>query len=612
MKRQKEAVGILLLMAMLLSFCSCGSRNESREDGTIPSMNEAALETTEVISATSTWMDDPVIVAHQENNREVMAEKDLDRDAERFDLYVDNIKTMGGFISESSSEYQRSIQTAIDVAAVMFSDNLYGHAMVDSKEKTDASSSTLIWEESELDKNFTRKLRSQSFYNVKILPDYGTLDKLFTEEEPFKAESLSVIVTNFMGDYYDMGVIYNGIQRYFDRYPHSAALLMGYTSQYHGNLYLADKDNDDKHEFYITAFRGDIPFYMIVVGPEQAVKDYQQRMEKSLDDQDVKAAMSFYTNSVYECIEAKPLNFRVASDPGSVKEATGIAEQIWTFDSLDNCGAVGEWNPNRRWSSFNVGDITINDDGTVIVSRNRGVSTNMARKINRKTQDENRLVAGKYGRTDAARQLTLFSTDYNDRSIYSAEYQLYVFDKQSGEWVEASKGESSMVLFGFGKQEGPVSDYRDGASDRKSISVLPQDNTEYCLSTRLNYDPAADSVLNKSQIYRLEVRIRLNRANPRAESNATPEELFGFATTEEKFYSFKKMMGSLLNYTWQQELSEQTRETIRDCLNATPKLDFFLDSMSKLEKRYDVDVPIVEYVDIIFETGEEISRNSSK
>lgn len=562
-----RVLSLILAFSTALSLCGC-SRDGGRKS---PHTTESVIADTAQIAQAASNSDSSSellfhrdIMAHTEHNQNLPTTKPEPRKAEAFDLYLANVQALEGFASQGKgvSNYQNGLQSIFDAAYDMFSPDAIGaYALSYQDSQTGQLTDTLSWYKANDNEDFRRSSRSAQFYHDNILPKEGAIASLFQGgKTPFRSDALTVLVSNFAEPGFNLNALSKGIEHYFDENSFSAATIIGFTSEFVGKLYIPENDGGMYGStFFVQNYTGQVPVYFVVVGPEESVNTYTETISKYLDNQDIDHRTVCYRNSVYEHIQAPPLSFTIIPD----NKAKKITEPIW--------------------SSFNTGALTFNDPGTAFAATFAGVETRGA------IQQEN-------GDTSMSTQISLVSDNYDGVSQYSCDYTLYVYNADQQTWENAGKNANSVVELELSRQEGVQTDEIEG----QVITVLADGVTQYCLIARLNFDEG--SPLSRENIYRLEIRIRMNRENPDAHSNAGNTELKQYGITSTEYYRCAMHVGALTapNRTWTATIPMTDRENAQFAFAHTPNLDSLLTSLEGLESKYISDEVMVEYVDILF------------
>ena len=556
----KKTISVILLLTMLLTLCSCARKETPETEET---------EKTKPTSAELNWNldEDPVLSAHRENNRLAGAEKLPQEPAREMDIYISNIQAMAGFLSEDHNitAYQNALQSAFSAAANAVPDrtDVRGHYLAYRDPETGEASGELLWQTAESSADFGMQTQRRSFYENHVLPQEGAVSQLFRDGAmPFRENCLTLIVSNLAEPGFDMDGIYIGIEKYFDEVPRSAASIIGFTSEFSGKLYIPHSDGSGLSTLYVSDFEGETPAYFLVVGPEVSVRDYTDTLLKYMNGQNIKCANTVYTNSRYEPIQAPMLMFTTVDDPKAEK----VLEPV-------------------RFS-FNTGDMTSTEDGTVIVTTFPGTETRGERSSDLSNGD-----------TASGTQVAMTSDNYDGKSEYTMEYSLFVYDGETKTWHNAGKNAEAMVLLESEAMEGPVI-----AEDvyGEDVTILAENNRELYVRVRLNFGEG--SALSRNNTYRLEIRNVLSRENADSGRSGSKSGLSSFCTTTRDYYSCIDAMGRLAypNRQWTATMPTADREWAREVLGKTPNLNVLLSGLEDLELQYRPDGVIVEYIDIIF------------
>lgn len=554
----KRVVSALLMAVILLSMCGC-SRGERGSSGRIEDSGQKRNTKSEAVNPeVGSWSaeEDPIFGVHEANNQEAAVEKPKPPVASKFDIYIENVQALTGYTAEAGrTEYQDSVQSAFTAASTMFGANaITVHTLSEE-------SGELQWQP-EPDGRFRSALVAPDFYRDHALSEVGPLEQMFRGGQcPFQREGLTAIVSNLSEPGFELSPLYQGIENYFDAYDHSAAAVIGFVSRFDGNVYIpTNGDSMEGTTFRVEDFTGNLPAYLIVVGPEASVREYVGRVTDIMTGQSIQCDYSLFTNSVHEREQAKPLRFVMVEDlkVRKLKEPT--------------------------YTSFNSGATTWNDNGTAFFLTYNGSETRGESVM------EN-------GNTAMCTQLTLVSENYDGSSVYGADWSLQVLDKGSGQWVDAGKNACDMVQFENRVLSGELV---DTVADQ-DVVILTSGNKQVFLKARLNFD--ADSVLSRGDLYRLEVQLRLDQPGDPNYHNQTVGALTDYSITGVSYYQAISKLCALShgNYAFRGgSIRQEDREAARNAMQRTPNLDALLHNLETLEDKYPFDETVTQYVDLVF------------
>ena len=550
-KVRKRMLCGVLAAALLLSGCgrvrsAGGGRDTSKKD----SVSAAAVKTADALEIRN----DGVIRSHLENNRNLNIQR-TDRNVDTFRFYVENTEAMAGFASGGlTTDYQESIQRVMDVAFSSFA-NLEIH-MLACPDGTDEPE----WEEADLNEKMTRKVQNAAFYSDVKMPSSSPLAALAWEpESPFQENALTVLVSSFIEPGNDLNVLAEQIQGYFDKYENSAVCLMGITSRFQGDYYVIPYG--DQSACRIVDFNGEAPFYMVMVGPETAVRDFVQNLNQRLEKKNIAPAYGIYTNNVYEQILEEPLKFDVIGDLKSKKAEAGMIR------------------------SFNTGALYEDDGGCAFYAASSG-------RVETLDSDPN-------GGISSSTQISIMSKDYNGTAQYSWDYSLYSYNAETGKWVEAGKNALTQSSVTVQKERGPLSD------SHSTEPILASGRNELRVSARLNF--GSGSPLTRDQIYRVEVRLHLNRENPNAGSESAETDLRKYTIVHSEYIAAVRRLGSGWGNTRIWTSTPGLWPDIQKALLCTPILEDLIANLEQMETEYRDNREFVEYIDFVFNVPQEDS-----
>ena len=540
----KRVFCLTLAAVMLLS--GCGRRNASGAEGTAQKSSGAVSS---VKTASNLEIrNDSVIQGHLRSNSTLSTERN-EREADTFHFYIENTETMAGFVSPNvTTDYQESIQSLMDVAYNSFS-KMDAHMLVYADDIQE-----LEWERTDLDKKFIRKLQSSGLYEGNTLPEVSPLEALTWEaESPFEENGLTVIVSNFVEPGNDLSALAVEIEAYFDKYENSSACIMGVTSRFEGTFHIP-YDGGEKTTYCIQDFSGDAPFYMVMVGPEDAVRETAQNLAERMRTKEITPSYSIYSNNVYAQILAEPLSFDVIGDLKSKKAPSYIIR------------------------SYNTGELYEDDAG------NAYFSTSMGRV---ETLD-----SSSSGNVSTSTQISVMSKDYDGVSEYNWDYDLYTYDEATKQWAEAGKNALSKATVTVKTEQGSL---MDELSDEP---ILASGRKEIRVSAKLDF--GSGSPLSREQIYRVGVQLYLNRQNTEAESSAAGSDLREYSIGRADYDAAINKLSSGWGGSKIWTASPVLQKDAQQVLLKTPNLGDLLTSLEQLEKKYQDTSEMVEYIDFVF------------
>lgn len=568
----RRLVSLLLVFAMMLTLCACGARpgEESGEPAETAENGERPAPTVNKEDADKYMHNDPAIAKHIAHNAVTVPVAAESREATEFHMYVANTETMQGFVNAKRvTAYQDGVQCAFDAAYNMF-DQLYGHSM-----------SAQGWGEEEVDDLLMRDILSPSFYTL-ALPMDGALAPLFRRDTPFYEDGLTVIVSNFVEPGFDLSFLSSGIQQYFDNYSKSAACVIGFTSYFEGRFHIPQNyRSEDRSTFYIDRFTGDVPCYMVVVGPEASVNQYTEMLFKHLENRQITYDWERYSNSVYEEVFANPLVFDVIPDQKLPKATAPL-------------------------TSYNTGTLTEHAEGGAFFATYSSVETRDGSaeegKSSRGSKNEETSAEAAGVKVSKSSQISLISRNYVSGNQYDYDYTLYIYDKSAKQWVDAGKNAWLMATVKVEPQKGPFKDTKN-----KDYVILAEDREEMYVSARLDF--GTDDILSRDDIYRLEVRLHLNQPTFDDRNQEALSALAHRSINTAEYFSVMDDMSALYNdnYVW-----TGTYQSVRDValrlFAHTPNLDSLLLNLRDMEKQYETHTEMFTYLDFVFNIRDKDSR----
>ena len=146
-------------------------------------------------------------------------------------------------------------------------------------------------------------------------------------------------------------------------------------------------------------------------------------------------------------------------------------------------------------------------------------------------------------------------------------------------------------------ENGPLED------DYSDEPILAPGRKEMRISARLDFDTA--SSLYREEIYRVEVRLNLNRKNPNAESSASGTNLKEYSIVRADYDIAVNKLSDGWGKTKIWTASPQLHESLQKVLVRTPNLVDLLTSLEQLEEKYQDESEMIEYVDLVFNVPRE-------
>lgn len=574
----RRGISLLLLVSLLLSLCGCGGR---RSGDTQMEQTEPAAEAPAASAETSAMQDDTVIRDHMRGNQALREWEEAVRSAEEFHLYVANTETMAGYLlGMKVTEFQQTLQSVYDTANSYY-DTLTAHYLTHEPGYEDVQ-----WTQKELTTITMRNLLADRYYVGNELPAAGPMTTMFDgETSPFLEKGVTAILTNFVEPAFDLNALAEGIESYFDAYENSAACVVGLHNTFDAEAFNTQTEKEAMKLYftseirgdadltnYIDCFTGKAPFYVVLVGPEGAVQTFSEDLFQRLDGRNVEYSSSTYTNNAYKDIRSEPLNFDLLPD----QKARKVPAQIL--------------------SSYNTGNMTWDEDSNAFFATYVGVesagSTDVPRGV---TEEEKEDLLAQAESIRYSSQIALLTSGYDGSTPYAWEDSLYIYDQQTRTWVDAGKNAASMVTIAAEVWDSEVS---ETINDRANV-LLTGGREEIYLSAKLDFSD--ESILSRDKIYRLEVRLLLNRENPAAHRNEGAEALERYSIGSADYYNYVNQISALSkgNYRWSGTFRGD-RNKVADALSRTPNLSTFLNRLEQIEQKYQDDQDVIQYLDLVF------------
>lgn len=538
----KRVISMLLLCAMLLSLCGCQQRSsgtEANQAEPVPAQHLDGSDLSEV------YKNDPVITGHTRNNQNLSTKREK-RSANAFRLFIENTETMAGFVNfDRTTIYQSSLNCLMDVMSSYSDMDAY---MLNHE---------VVWEPVKLDGHFRSSYLAKDFYTGRKLPQESPLKELsYLGEEAFPENTLTVLVSNFIEPRYDLNGLSNQIDSYFSKYPYSAACVVALTSEFKGDFHIVT--NAGKVTSTLTNFEGEAPFYMVMVGPEQDVRDAVENLSNRLAQFDIDCSYCTYTNSMHQQILLEPLHFDVITDSQRRKAPT---------DTICSYNTYGVDEPNS---------------GGYFAKYEGRVKT-LDAPPQRPEEYKDEIYSDEIS---TSTQISLISTDYDGTTQYGWDYELYMLDPQRGDWIPAGKNEKFYTEVSMTPVNGPLED------DFAAKTIL-ENGRQQLVQVKLRFRNG--SALSRDQIYRVELRLHLNQDG---------NEILRVDSTDLNAYSISRqdydaVMGVYRGFfDWNQYLNHRSK--VQNVIRRTPNLSAFLTSMEQMADKYRDETEMVEYLDFVF------------
>ena len=391
-------------------------------------------------------------------------------------------------------------------------------------------------------------------------------------DTPFTGDGLTMLVSNFVEPGFDLSALSLGIEEYFDDYEESAACLIGFTSSFTGEFHIPKENMSKKSSTFVIqdqdASKGEVPFYIMLVGPEASVVSFAESLCKDLDNRSIEYNHGgMYTNSVYRQIVEKPLEFKLIGDRKEKKAHRDLLE------------------------SYNTGMMTQHPEGFAFFTTYSGIET-----VDNGTGEGDVAVA-------TSSQVALISSNFDKNAEYTYETELFKYNEGTDSWEPTNKNEATKVHVTLEEKQGELVEV---LYEEPNVILAPGVREMY-LSAKLDF--ADKTVLSRDQIYRLEVRIYLNRQNPDAASASDPEALAGMSISAEDYYrEIKRLYSNNEGSQWK-DRTPYYLKSVAQALACTPELSAFLGRLAELEAKYQhTEEEVVEYIDFVFNLYDESSR----
>lgn len=532
------------VLASLMLLTGCGRRASSGGDGS--TQKESGTATVIRPASNLELRNDPVIQSHLENNRNLDITRNT-REATNFHFYIENTETMMGFAATSArNNFKEGVQSLLDVARNSFSD-LDAHSLVYSN-----AEAALLWEEADLNDRFVRKLQTKSFYD-KPVAEISALDELVWESCAYDEYGVTAIVSNFVEPGNNLNALSVAIETYFDKYENSAACVMGITSWFEGDFHIPF-DGGNNLTYRITSFSSNVPYYIVMFGPEASVRQTVEKLEAHLKSKQIQPTYDIYTNNANAQILAEPLSFDLLGDLKRKKAPAEVTR------------------------SYNTGELYEDDGGNVYYAASSGrVET---------------LDSEEHGDISTSTQISVISKDYDGYSKYNTEYTLYTYDAVGKTWTEAGKNALAKTTVTVQLKDGPVED------ELSEEPLLTAGRRELLIKAKLDF--GSGSALRREEIYRVEVKLYLNRENTENGMGDGNRNLATYNVVRSEYDAQINRLNNGWNRSKIWDPNPSSKPNLLEVLTKTPNLANLLTSLDQLENKYQDDTELIEYVEFVF------------
>lgn len=547
----------------------------------------------------SEHLGDSVISKHQEIFDQLTKDsqkEEPDQSATIFRMYYDNTESMMGFVTPMIQEREKtsfvySIDAAIDVASGMISAPTNGIADAVGYALEADSSNILRWNEVEINDELQGQFCAKSFYtgsgggrlgtlteNGKVI---GPLGRLFQKgANPFAVDGLTVIVSDLMEQGFNLDTLRDGIQQYFSENEYAAAIILGCTSKYVGNMSVPCFSGSSGTDIVtINNYDGPAAYYFLIVGPRNLAESYVQQLEERLYDSDIEFERASYYNSADINSTVAPLSFELVED---------TMKDVKTLE--------GDAAPKRREEGRRGDDDIEEEDKTE--SGERTLEDVWGSANTNGVSAQGNAFAAHVGRNSSSVfgsfiQLAAFADQPDDVESEIVSSTLYVYDEEIGDWKEGSKNEQSEYTLRMDSLEGPVTEINN------SSKIIVAEDREGVL-LRCTMDFSEEGALDRSKTYRVEVQLNNHREKDGDEDD--DDDLLEMSITTSDFDTSLSAlaMDKQDEYNWAKS-SKAAREAAASALMRTPKLNNLLNALSNLS--YQPEKQQSQYVDFIFDAS---------
>ena len=579
----RSVLSIVLLMSLLLTLCACSRSERGSADGSSrgsargerseesqtsekkAKKEEKAKEKEQEASSASpssalamtpeTFSADKVLNNHKTLNASLSAAGSAARRAESARIYFENTKKLQRlFENNNFSEFSLGVRNIYSAVNRSFDNSqLSCFALSEQDGRTH-------WAPFAADDSARQKTQSRDFYTF----DYNSsnyLALLFEDTSiAFGANSLNIVVSSFTEPGFDLSAFGQGLDRYMANNPQSAVCLYGALSSVDRldlEVYRFNKALDEG-DFTILNFSGKLPFFILAVGPEESVRSFDSAMNELMNSSSMTYRRGVFSNSAYTQLEARPLEMTLVPDP---KLKSGTTELL---------------------QSYNTGALSEDQDGNIYYASYAGIETKDDR--------------GSTANLSYSSRIACVSKDLDAAvgSFYTADFTLYAYDAETQSWLPCDKLASSRVTLDCRPLRG---------SSEEGSAILAAGDEQLYVSAKLDF--SADSPLDRSTVYRVEVRLKLNYENPSPLSESNVGKIRDFCISDMDYYSALEHLTTSTGLnkpyikTWDYS-GEELKSNAGAALMRIPNLEALLSALEKTEHYAPEAADKIEYIDFIY------------
>ena len=581
----RSVLSVVLLLSLLLSLSACsrserggstrgGGRGETRESVKLdekPDKNDKKEEKTQEKAASTPSLAmtpevfgaDPALAVHKADNAALYTASASARKADAVQLYFENTTSLQRFFnSKLVNAFSLGVRNVYSAVNRYFDNSQLSCYALDTVE------GRTRWVRLASDDNTRSNTQTKAFYAFEN-GSTNYLGLLFDDHTvTFGKDSLNVVISSFTEPAFDLSGFGQGLDRYMADNPGSAVCLYGALSSVEAHdlqVYRFDKAANEP-DFTILDFSGSLPFYILAAGPEESVRAFDTAMDELMRSSSVTFRRSVFSNGVYTQLQAPPLALALVADP-KLKSGSGEILQ-----------------------SYNTGTLTEDPDGNIYCATYAGIETK---------DDRNSSANLSYSSRIACVSKNL---DTADGPFYSADFTLYAYDAESQSWQPCDKLASSRVELICRPLQG---------SSPEGSAILAAGDEQLYISAKLDF--SADSPLDRSTMYRVEVRLKLNYENPDPVSEGNVGSIRDLCISDMDYYralnDLRVSSGFHKSYikAWEYSSGEK-KESAKAALMRTPNLESLLSTLEKAEHYVPETADRIEYIDFIYNLKDTNSR----
>lgn len=576
---------------MILSLCACAKREAVQ-----PAVE--AIGTKEM-PQTADWQS--VFDKHAEINAAIGVHPEAENSCR---VFLENTQFMQVLARSGKNEYRSSLNAAYSVL-----DGLFSKQRLFYLEK--AKSGELSWTESS-DTDVTKNRSTSADFYANLVPVMTSpLSSMFQADSLTEYHGLTVLVTNFMEPNFNLSPFRKGVEAYMQNNPESQIAFLAISSEIVGTMYYpqinAAGNTVAASVVNLENRKGigpvTMPFYIILLGPKDMVKNTSEELRSALADNKISVNYNSYQNYAQANTVVQPLSFDMIKPIEKLTSTVQVTSTLSTGkvnleSTLQPEGAKEETGPANRnsyektkyFASMNIGTPT-RVNGAVFLAgvqaRSSGV-TNMSEE-----------------------RINLIASNYDpDLPVSLKSWKLYTMNDLTGQWVESTINEAGSVrveeeiitipetrLNNKGEEE------PNGNLVENGIPIQLAGTTCYYINTALD---KTKGILKEGQTYRIEICLDLKQASSPDGDSILGRSLGGgmesLSISDTEYLTSIANLSDGKNYIG--SAPPQARTAAAAALAKTVNLSSLLSGLESICEECVRNEVIEEYVNIVFRAPE--------